>query len=160
MLELTISPKPKEIPVEAVPMRIAVKSLAYRRAISSKAPPEEPEAIPIEEREWTLIFCVKHPSRKSFEISSRAVKILRHSPELRESDGAIPWKTLTCHCRWFEQTVKWTVDDWNTCVASGRTRCDVNILSTEKRPIQYIAPRLLNNVLIFYGWLDYIYHVR
>ena len=60
LLEQTVLPKPKQIPVQvgatkgisvkAVQMGIPEKSVPYRQANSATAPPDVPAAIPIEER--------------------------------------------------------------------------------------------------------------
>ena len=122
MLEQTSLPKPKETPVTAVPMKgIPIKSCSNE---------DSGEIYP----EKTSEFCKKknlqkhqsrsrlengtgdiflvwsiHTSKGSIEISSRVVKIIGHSPELHESDRAIPWRTLMFQCKGFERIANRTL---------------------------------------------------
>ena len=65
---------------------------------------------------------MEHTSKASFGISPTVVKILRHAPELRESDGATPWNTLMYQCKGFERTVYWTFEDWKRCLETGTNK--------------------------------------
>ena len=126
-------------------------------------------AIQIEKQKWRHIPCVGLTSRGSFEISSRVVRVLRHSPKLRELDGAIPWKTLMSGCNGFDWTATWTFD-WKTCLENGtsniRFECclDENIQIQNMRSIQghsggeRINPGLQSIVLVLCGVSDRINH--
>ena len=75
VLEQTVSLKPREtlvkavpttgIPIKAVPIRTPEKSWPYRQAIAAKAPPEAPVLIPIERRKWRHIRCMRSTSGES-----------------------------------------------------------------------------------------------
>ena len=101
LLEQTVVPKPKEIPVKAVPMKRNPsqssfnenfgESYAVQRNDFEKTLPTVPVSILIEERKW------------------RRVKVLKHLPDIRERDGAIPWKIFVKECsKGFDRTIYWS----------------------------------------------------
>ena len=146
---------------------IMVKSMPYGHAMFVKTPPEVPDVIPKEDREWNFITCVKYPPAKSLRISTRIVKVSRHSPNLRESDGATLWNTRQ-HCRSFEEAVNWPLEDWKTCLEHGTDKIRFEYCLDRKRQIQYmrsvrghsggqqIDPRLQNNVHISHGLVIFV----
>ena len=111
---------------------------------------------------------MKHPSARSLRISTRMVEALRHSPNLRESDGAIFWKMLMQRCRGFEDTVTWTFGDWMTCLDNGTDQLRFEYCLGRNRDIQYMRSvqghsggqqiDLQNNVLLPSVWSDCMYH--
>ena len=96
-----------------------------------KAPPEVPDVIPKEDREWTLVPCVNDTSERSLKMSTRMVKIFRRARKLRASDGAIPWKILMLGFRGYDETVNGTFGVWKRRLEMRRTRYDLNIVSTK-----------------------------
>ena len=98
----------------------------------------------------------------------RMVEALRHSPNLRESDGAILWKMLMQRCRGFEDTVTWTFGDWMTCLDNGTDQLRFEYCLGRNRDIQYMRSvqghsggqkiDLQNNVLLPSVWSDCMYH--
>ena len=128
---------PKETPVKAVPRKgIPVKAGFVRITLTSM--PWHLCRTDLEKENGDISFCVEHTSKGSFEISSRVVNMLRHSPELRVSDGAIPWTTLMYQSRGSERTATWTFDDWKTCLGTGTSKIRLKCCLNENNQIQYM----------------------
>ena len=138
------APKPKETPLKAVPMKgIPVKAVPMRdrcltdtrilRELSQKSQQKSQYPSRLEKGNGEILLCAEDTSKESFDISWRAIRTLRRSPELRESDGAIFWKTLMYHCKGFERTVSW--DSWwleNMC-GNGDKQNTRGVLSRRKQ---------------------------
>ena len=89
---------------------------------------------------------------------------LKHSPKLRESDGAISWKTLMNECKWFDRTTNWTFDDGKICLEKTwferrKQSNPVHEISSTSLKKRKINPRVQKNVFLLYGWSDCSYHV-
>ena len=109
--EIPIQAVLKRFPKKSMPYRQAIpeKSMPYTQAIIAETHPELPVSIPIERRTRRHVPCGKNTSEESFNISSKAAKVLRHVPDIRERNGAIHWKTLVNQCsKGFDQRVNWT----------------------------------------------------
>ena len=65
----------------------------------SSSPEKDQWRFRLKNWKWRHIPCVGVSSKGSFEISSREVKVLRHSPAFGESDGAFPWTSLMYRCK-------------------------------------------------------------
>ena len=140
-------------------MRISVKSLLDRQTISPKAPPEEPAAFRLENENGHIFLVWTTPPKTHLKCRREWSK----SPELREPDGTIHWKTLMHHCKGFQRTANWTFDDLKTCLETGIHQIVLEYCLDEEnqthcmRSVQghtggrQIDPRLQNNVLIPHG---------
>ena len=99
------------------------------------------------------------------------LKILRHSPNLRESDVAIRWEILMQQFRGYDETASWTFDWWKRCLGNVTDKIRFEYCLDRIRQIQYmrsvqghsaghhIDPKLQNNAPTPQGWSDYMYHV-
>ena len=137
LFEQALYPKPTEtlvravpmrgIPVKAVPVRMSQRSMPYRQAISARS-----------SSRTDITRCAAHTSEGSFDISSTVVKVSGHSPNLRESDGAIPWTTLMYECKGFEWKARWTVDVCKACLECGTNNIRCEHCFDESNQIQYM----------------------
>ena len=105
-------------------------------------------------------------------IWKRMMLLLRHLYRLREFDGAIPWESLMQHSKGFgKEAAGWIFEDWKTHLENGSDKIRFEHWIDRHHQIQNmrsvhghsgglrIDPKLQSNVLIPYGWTDYLYHV-
>ena len=80
---------------------------------ASSSSEEDDAYIPVDQRKWEIIHGIDKVMDECYPVSRQMTHVQRHSPELRELDGAVGLEKLLSHSKRFPGQM----DNWDGLIA-------------------------------------------